>query len=90
VDEGPVDEAAVGMTPTDHKAIGRRIRSTRVSHEITQVRLAEMVHVTQAAVSQWELGSCLPSRASQYRIADALRTTRWMLFKELVEAEDAA
>lgn len=77
------------MTQSQHDAIGHRIATIRKMHDITQARLAELCNVTQVAVSQWERGQRLPRRSTQFLIADALRTSRSMLFRELCEEEVA-
>lgn len=66
---------------------GKRIRFMRQGRELTQGALAAKVFVTQPAVSQWERGETLPSRATQQAIAEALNTTRAFLFAEVVAAE---
>lgn len=78
------------MSELDAKAIGLRIATIRKMHDITQVTLAARIHVTQSALSQWERGVTMPRKAMQFRLADALRTDRSMLFKELVEQERVA
>lgn len=73
------------------REIGRRIRTLRELHDMTQGALAQRVHVTQPAVSQWENGQTLPALPVQFTVADALRTTRSRLFRELeVTTEGAA
>lgn len=73
------------------QAIGQRIRTLREAFDLTQGALAARVHVTQPAVSQWENGQTLPAMPVQFAVADALRTTRSRLFRELeVTTEGAA
>lgn len=78
---------AVPLTPEDRRAIGRRISTLREMLGLTQAAMAKKVYVTQPAVSQWESGATLPSRATQFLLSDELRTSRSLLFRELVEAE---
>ena len=70
-------------------AVGKRIRSLRLTFDLTQETLGRKCHVSQAAVSQWERGVKLPARRTQYLVADVLRTTRAQLFREAVEVEQA-
>lgn len=72
-----------------YEAIGRRIRSLREIHDLTQTALAALCWVAQPTVSKWETGQQLPSRPLQHRIADVLKTSRSMLFREVVEREAA-
>lgn len=71
------------------EVIGRRIRTARELLGMTQGALAAQVYVTQPAVSQWENGHTLPALPVQFALADALRTTRSRLFREL-DLEGAA
>lgn len=71
-------------------AIGQRIRTLRELLDMTQGALAAKVHVTQPAVSQWESGQTLPTLPLQFTVADALRTTRSRLFRELEASEAGA
>jgi transcriptional regulator with XRE-family HTH domain len=71
-------------------AAGRRIAMARELLGLTQGALASKVYVTQPAVSQWERGLTLPALAMQHAIADALRTTRSRLFREIVQNEEKA
>lgn len=80
----------VPLSPEDRRSIGRRILTLREMLGLTQAALAAKVYVTQPAVSQWESGTTLPSRETQFRLADTLRTSRSLLFRELAEAECAA
>lgn len=81
--EAPADDTAA-------VAVGHRIRTLRDAHGLTQGALAAKVFVTQPAVSQWERGETMPGRATQDLLADALRTTRHRLFKELLAARGVA
>lgn len=80
----------VPLTPEDRQSIGRRILTLREMLGLTQATLAARVYVSQPAVSQWESGATLPTRETQFRLADTLRTSRSLLFRELAEAECAA
>lgn len=80
----------MGMGDRPYAAIGARIRALREVHDLTQVVFAELCYVSQPAVSSWETGRSLPSKATQHRIADVLHTSRSMLFREVVDREVAA
>lgn len=67
-------------TTIDPNTPGGRIRMMRQAKGLTQEALASQVYVTQAAVAQWETNRWLPSRQSQYLLAEALGTTRHFLF----------
>lgn len=74
------------MTTTTEPAeiVGARLRTYREGQNLTQGALAAKVHVTQPAISQWERGVTVPSRALQFALADALRVDRSWLFAEIV------
>lgn len=85
-----MNERAGALVSAEHQVdgdvrctIGKRIRASRRVVDLTQGALAEAVHVTQPAVSQWENGQTLPALPVQFAIADSLRTTRSRLFREL-------
>ena len=42
------------------KETGRLIKECRIRAGYTQVSLAEVLHVTDKAISKWERGICLP------------------------------
>lgn len=62
---------------------GKRIRFMRKQHDLTQAALAAKCYATQAAVSQWENDVWVPSRRSQYLLAEALRVPVTFLFGEV-------
>lgn len=78
---------AITLNPTQRREIGRRISTLRIMLGMKQSTLATQCGVSQPAVSQWEAGRTLPAAALQPIVADALRTTRARLFRELAEAE---
>lgn len=47
---------AAGITSGNMETMGDRIRQLRESRNWTQAELANRVHVTRAAISQWERG----------------------------------
>ena len=48
------------------------LRELRKERGLTQVQLAEMMSVTQGAVSGWESGTALPQASQLSRLADLL------------------
>jgi transcriptional regulator with XRE-family HTH domain len=80
----------LNLSSEDRLSIGQRITTLREMYDLTQGALAAKVNVSQPAVSQWEAGTILPRRETQFILADALHTTRSRLFRELAEAECAA
>jgi transcriptional regulator with XRE-family HTH domain len=54
------------------EALGTRIRAARETAGMIQQQLADVLDVTQAAVSRWESGERDPGVADLIRIADAL------------------
>lgn len=69
--------------------MGKRISFARELLGLTQAALAAKVYVTQPAVSQWESGKTLPAKAMQHSLADALGTSRSILFREVVRFEQS-
>lgn len=59
---------------------GQRIRFLRKALGLTQKGLAAKVHTVQPAISQWEHDKWVPTRPTQFLLADALNTTRRFLF----------
>jgi len=59
---------APNAVPSD---CAQRIRKLRAQHDLTQTRLAELLAVTPAAVSQWESGTAKPSAKRWRQIARA-------------------
>lgn len=78
---------AVTLTKRERQEIGRRISTLRTMLQMKQATLATACGVSQPAVSQWESGRTLPAAALQPVVADALHTSRALLFRELAEAE---
>lgn len=52
-----------------------RIREVRKAKKLSQTELAEMLHVHQTAVSQWENGKTEPDMDNLCRIADIFGVT---------------
>lgn len=50
--------------------ISKNIAKLRKSHGLTQSKFAEEIHVTQAAVSQWETGKTTPDIQQVFIIAE--------------------
>lgn len=57
------------------------IRYYRKKAGLRQVDLAKKMHVDQAAVSNWELGKCVPQRKLHKRLAKTLGCTVGDLLK---------
>lgn len=49
--------------------LGRRIKALREAGNLSQVRLAEELHVSKQSVSNWENGNILPSIEMLVKIA---------------------
>lgn len=60
----------------------------RESRQLTQQGLAHLLHVTQPAISQWEMGKRVPPKATQFALADAFQTDRSWLFAEVLGRVD--
>ena len=50
--------------------IGENIRRLRIERRMTQEQLAEILNVTNAAVSKWERGDSFPDITMLFPIAD--------------------
>ena len=69
----------------DAKTLGSRIAALRKERELTQKELAELLHVTDKAVSKWERGLNFPDLKTLEPLAATLGTTVIALL-ELEEA----
>lgn len=54
--------------------IGNNIQKLRISLKLTQDKLAEMIGVSNSAVSKWELGLSYPDTSILSALAKALDT----------------
>jgi len=68
----------------DNRSTGRRIEEKRKKAQLTQLQLAEKIHVTPQAVSSWERGLTAPESGKLHELADLLKTTEAFL----LEGED--
>ena len=59
----------------DQKKIGAFIAQCRKEKKLTQMQLAELLDITNQAVSKWENGLSVPDAGMLVRIAGALDTT---------------
>lgn len=59
----------------DNQKIGQFIAHQRKAQGLTQLQLAEQLHVTNKAVSKWENGRCLPDSALFTPLCGALGIT---------------
>ena len=64
----------------DLRKIGKFIAEGRKSQKITQEKLAEMLDVSDRAVSKWERGICLPSTVVMPKLCEILSITVNELF----------
>jgi transcriptional regulator with XRE-family HTH domain len=62
------------------RKIGKFIAERRKAQKITQEKLAEMLDVSDRAVSKWERGICLPSTAVMPKLCEILSITVNELF----------
>ena len=56
----------------ENHVLGKLIRSTREKKGYTQEELAEKIHVTKQAVSNWECGKNRPDEQTRVKISEAL------------------
>lgn len=66
------------------ETLGDRIAERRAERGLPQTKLADMVGVTQAAISFWETGRHTPSRPHIVAVAAALDTTAAALTEGLL------
>ena len=59
------------MTDID-KQIGNKIRKTRLSKQLTQAKLGELVNLSVESISRLERGAAFPSLKTIKKIADSL------------------
>ena len=55
--------------------LGKTIAKLRKSKGLTQAKFADMIHVTQGAVSQWETGRTSPDVQQMFILADFFGVT---------------
>lgn len=73
----------------DHQKIGLFIAQLRKEKGLTQLQLAEQLHVTNKAVSKWENGRCLPDAALFEPLCAALGITlNELLAGEKIQEQD--
>jgi CheY-like chemotaxis protein/DNA-binding XRE family transcriptional regulator len=65
--------------------LGSCIRSLRIKHNLTQAQLADILGVTDKAVSKWERNLSYPDIALFPKLADVLETTVDSLLRECKE-----
>ena len=59
----------------DQVKIGRIIAEKRKAINLTQMQLAEMLNITDRAVSKWETGKTLPDSSIMLTLCDILHIT---------------
>lgn len=73
----------------DQIKIGKFISELRKSQGLTQVQLAEMLNITDRAVSKWETGKALPDSSIMLELCDILKiTVNDLLSGEIVTMEN--
>ena len=70
---------------SNHSNIGRTIREKRLALGLTQVELANMLHITQGTLAQYENGKRNPKVAMVQRFADAFGVPWMDLYEDNVE-----
>lgn len=73
----------------DQVKIGKFIAERRKSVNLTQMQLAEMLSITDRAVSKWETGKSLPDSSVMLQLCDILKiTVNDLLSGEVVSMEN--
>ncbi len=54
------------------KKLSEQIRTRRISKQLTQAQMAEMLGVKYQSISKWETGNTMPDTAMLPKIADCL------------------
>lgn len=73
----------------DQEKIGKFIAAKRKEQKITQEQLAEMLGITDRAISKWENGHCLPDAGTMIPLCNILKISVNDLFSgEVVKMED--
>lgn len=70
------------MTPEARRALGRAVKSHRVSHGLTQRQLGELVFCSQATISKIERGCAAADDTVRSRIESALELESGQLLVE--------
>ena len=66
----------------DQKKIGAFIAQCRKEKSLTQIQLAELLDITNQAVSKWESGASAPSTTNLIALAKLFNMTPEDLLKE--------
>ncbi len=73
----------------DQVKIGRFIAERRKTVGLTQLQLAEMLNITDRAVSKWETGKAMPDSSLMLELCDILKiTVNDLLYGEVVSMEN--
>ena len=73
----------------DQVKIGKFIAEKRKENNLTQMKLAEMLAVTDRAVSKWETGKSLPDSSIMIELCNILKiTVNDLLSGEVVNVEN--
>ena len=70
-------------------SIGTNIKKLRRERDITQEQLAELLHLTPSAISQWETDRVLPDITCLPRLANIFRVSADVILGIDVESKDA-
>lgn len=66
--------------------LGNNLKKIRKMRGYTQLQVANMIHVTQAAISSWEIGRTEPTMRDLDALCEIYKCTR----SELIEGESAS
>ncbi|MBE6683311.1 MAG: helix-turn-helix transcriptional regulator [Ruminococcaceae bacterium] len=73
----------------DQVKIGRFIAERRKTVGLTQLQLAEMLNITDRAVSKWETGKAMPDSSLMLELCDILKiTVNDLLYGEVVSMDN--
>ena len=73
----------------DQIKIGKFIAECRKRNNLTQMQLAERLHVTDRAVSKWENGRSMPDSSIMLELCDVLKIkVNDLLNGEVIEVEN--
>ena len=73
----------------DQIKVGRFIADCRKKKSLTQMQLAEMLNITDRAVSKWENGKAMPDSSIMLELCDILEiSVNELLSGEMIEMKD--
>lgn len=69
------------MSESSPKAIGKRIKSTRLNREMSQMELATRVNISSNSISRWESGRYTPKPYMMGILSDVLNVSAiWLAY----------